>query len=70
MGLMVNSFSVVEDSGEYFVYINDNGRAQKQKVKVGLRDSNGYEVLDLPAGTEIIVNPFKVRNGEKIKVVK
>lgn len=68
-GLMVNSFSVIEENGEYYVYINDNGKAQKQKIKVGLRDSNGYEILNLPSGTEIIVNPFKVRNGEKIRVV-
>lgn len=68
-GLMVNSFSVIEETGEYYVYINDNGKAQKQKIKVGLRDSNGYEILNLPSGTEIIVNPFKVRNGEKIRVV-
>lgn len=68
-GLMVNSFSVIEENGEYYVYINDNGKAQKQQIKVGLRDSNGYEILNLPSGTEIIVNPFKVRNGEKIRVV-
>ncbi|WP_270750046.1 HlyD family efflux transporter periplasmic adaptor subunit [Fusobacterium hominis] len=68
-GLMVNSFSVIEENGDYYVYINDNGKAQKQQIKVGLRDSNGYEILNLPSGTEIIVNPFKVRNGEKIRVV-
>ena len=69
-GLIVNSFSVIEENGEHYVYINENGKAQKQQVKVGVRDSNGYEILNLPAGTEIIVNPFKVRNGEKIRVVK
>lgn len=68
-GLMVNSFSVIDENGDYYVYINDNGKAQKQQIKVGLRDSNGYEILNLPSGTEIIVNPFKVRNGEKIRVV-
>lgn len=68
-GLMVNSFSVIEENEDYYVYINDNGKAQKQQIKVGLRDSNGYEILNLPSGTEIIVNPFKVRNGEKIRVV-
>lgn len=67
---VVNSFSVIEEDGEYFVYINDGGRARKQKVNVGARTVNSYEILDLPVGTQIIVNPFKVRNGEKIRVVE
>ena len=62
---VVNSFSVIEEDGEYFVYINDGGRARKQKVNVGARTVNSYEILDLPVGTQVIVNPFKVRNGEK-----
>lgn len=67
---VVNSFSVIEEDGEYFVYINDGGRARKQKVNVGARTVNSYEILDLPVGTQVIVNPFKVRNGEKIRVVE
>lgn len=67
---VVNSFSVIEEDGEYFVYINDGGRARKQKVNVGARTVNSYEILDLPVGTQVIVNLFKVRNGEKIRVVE
>ena len=67
---VVNSFSVIEEDGEYFVYINDGGKARKQKVNVGARTVNSYEILDLPVGTQVIVNPFKVRNGEKIRVVE
>lgn len=67
---VVNSFSVIEEDGEYFVYINDGGRARKQKVNVGARTVNSYEILDLPVGTQVIVNPFKVRNSEKIRVVE
>lgn len=66
---IINSFSVIEENQEYYVYINDGGRARKQKIKVGARTANSYEVLDLPVGTEVIVNPFKVRNGEKIRIV-
>lgn len=65
---VVNSFSVLEENGEYFVYINDEGRARKQKVSVGARTTGSYEVLDLPVGTQVVVNPFKVRNGERIRV--
>ena len=67
---VVNSFSVIEEDGEYFVYINDGGRARKQKVNVGARTVNSYEILDLPVGTQVIVNPFKVRNGDQIRVVE
>lgn len=67
---VINSFSVLEENGNYYVYINDNGRAKKEKITVGARTVNSYEVLDLPVGTEVIVNPFKVRNGERIRVVK
>lgn len=64
---VINSFSVIEDNGDYYVYINDHGRARKQKVQIGAKTAGKYEVLDLPIGTEVIVNPFKVRNGEKIR---
>jgi HlyD family secretion protein len=66
---IINSFSVIEENQEYYVYINDGGRARKQKINVGARTASSYEVLDLPIGTEVIVNPFKVRNGEKIRIV-
>ena len=67
---IINSFSVLEENGEYYVYINENGRAKKQKIDIGARTASSYEVLNLPLGTEVIVNPFKVRNGEKIRIVK
>lgn len=67
---VVNSFSVVEADGNYYVYVVENGVARKQQVKVGARTVSSYEILDLPLGTEVVVNPFKIRNGEKVKVVK
>lgn len=66
---LINSFSVMEENGEYFVYINDGGKARKQKINVGARTANNYEVLDLPVGTQVIINPFKVRNGERIRAI-
>ena len=67
--LMINSFSVIEESGNYYVYVVENGKAKKQKVNIGFKSSNNYEVLDLVEGTEVIVNPFKVKEGVKVKVV-
>ena len=66
---LINSFSVIEENNEHYVYIAENGKAVKQKINVGARTSSSYEVLDLPVGTKVIVNPFKVRNGEKIRIV-
>ena len=67
---VVNSFSVIESDGNYYVYIVEKGVARKQEVKVGARTVSSVEILDLPLGTEVVVNPFKIRNGEKVKVVK
>lgn len=67
--LLINSFSVIEENGEYYVYIVENGKAKKQKISVGSRSASDYEVLDLPEGTQVIVNPFKVRSGEKVRIV-
>lgn len=66
---LINSFSVMEENGEHFVYIVDGRHARKQKINVGARTSGTYEVMDLPVGTKVIVNPFKVRNGEKVRIV-
>ena len=67
---MVNTFSVIEENNNYYVFVNDNGRAKKQKVEIGLKTANNYEVKNLKEGTEVIVNPFKIKNGDKVKVVK
>ncbi len=66
---LINSFSVMEENGEHFVYIVDGRRARKQKINVGARTSGTYEIMDLPVGTKVIINPFKVRNGEKVRIV-
>lgn len=65
----VPSFSVIEEGGKSYVYIVDDGRVRKTEVKIGARTSTEYEVLNLPLGTEVIINPFKVTNGERVKAV-
>ena len=67
---VINSFSVIESDGRYYVYIIENGVAKKQEVKVGGRTTSSYEILDLPVGTKVVVNPFKIKNGVKVKVVE
>ena len=67
---VINSFSVQESDGRYYVYVVENGVAKKQEVKVEERTTSSYEVLDLPIGTKVVVNPFKIKNGDKVKVVE
>lgn len=67
---VINSFSVQESDGRYYVYVVENGVAKKQEVKVGGRTTSSYEILDLPVGTKVVVNPFKIKNGDKVKVVE
>lgn len=67
---VVNSFSVLEENGNHYLFIVENGIVKKQEVKVGAKTVSAYEILDLPVGTEIAVNPFKVKNGEKVRVAR
>lgn len=65
--LTVGSFSVFEEGTTSYIYVVENGIARKRRVSIGSRGMERYEVLDLPEGTEIVLNPFKVRDGEKIR---
>ncbi|WP_319205504.1 efflux RND transporter periplasmic adaptor subunit [uncultured Ilyobacter sp.] len=64
--LTLNSFSVLEEDGKHFVYVFENGVAKKKFIKTGKVDSFRIEVLDLPEGTPIVVNPFEVYDNKKI----
>ncbi len=66
--LTVNSFSVLEEEGGHYVYTMEDGTAKKTLVEIGKRGPSRIEILNLPEGTPIIVNPFKVTDGEKIMV--
>ncbi|WP_372714869.1 efflux RND transporter periplasmic adaptor subunit, partial [Ilyobacter sp.] len=68
--LTVNSFSVLEEDGGHYVYTLEDGAAKKTPVDIGKKVSSRIEILNLPEGTPIIVNPFKVRDGEKISIEK
>lgn len=65
----VSSFSVIEEGDKAFVFVVNDGRVRKTEVKIGAKTSTEYEVLNLPIGTEVIINPFKVNNGERVKAV-
>lgn len=65
----INSFSVLEEGDKTYVFTVDNGRVIKTEVKLGAKTNTEYEVLNLPVGTEVVINPFKVSNGERVRTV-
>lgn len=67
--LTVNSFSVIEKGGDSFVYLVIDGVAKKTLVDVGTKTATEYEILNLNEGSKVVINPFKVRDGEKVKAV-
>lgn len=68
--LLVNSFSVIDEDGKNYVYVIEKGKAIKTLVNIGVKTGSAYEVLNLPEGSEIALNPFKVSNGERVKVIR
>ncbi|MCS5423137.1 MULTISPECIES: efflux RND transporter periplasmic adaptor subunit [Psychrilyobacter] len=65
---VVDAFSVIEENGKNYVYIIENNRARRVEIQTGIKTLSKYEVLNLPEGMEVVVNPFKVRDGEKVLV--
>ncbi|MEG1449763.1 MAG: HlyD family efflux transporter periplasmic adaptor subunit [Cetobacterium sp.] len=65
----VNSFSVLEEGDKTYVFVVQDGKARKTEVKLGAKTNTDYEVLNLPIGTEVVINPFKVSSGERVKAV-
>ncbi|MGL4977174.1 MAG: efflux RND transporter periplasmic adaptor subunit, partial [Cetobacterium sp.] len=65
----VSTFSVLEDGENSYVYLIEDGRVRKAEIEIGFKTSTEYEVLNLPIGTEVIINPFRVSNGERVKAV-
>lgn len=65
----VSSFSVMEEGDRAFVYTVQDGRVRKTEIKLGAKTSTDYEVLNLPLGTEVVVNPFRVTNNQRVRAV-
>ncbi|MGL5577560.1 MAG: efflux RND transporter periplasmic adaptor subunit [Fusobacteriaceae bacterium] len=65
----VSSFSVMEEADRAFVYVVQDGRVRKTEIKVGAKTTTEYEVLNLPLGTEVVINPFRVTNGQRVRAV-
>lgn len=66
----INPFSVIEEEGETYVFVVEDDIAKKTPVDIGIKTMSKYEVLNLPLGTEIVINPFKVRDGQRVTVTR
>jgi len=66
--LVVDSFSVIQDDGKDYVYVVEDGIVEKKEINTGIKTLSKYEVLNLPEGTSVVMNPFKVKEGEAVKV--
>jgi len=66
---VVDAFSVLEENGRNYVYVIEDGRARKQEVNIGIKTFSKYQILDMIEGSEIVMNPFAIRNGDRTKVV-
>jgi len=67
---IVDAFSIFQEDEKNYVYIVENNRVRKALVEVGAKTLSKLEVLNLLEGTQIVVNPLKVRDGEEIKIKK
>ena len=65
---LVDSFSVLEEEGKNYVYMVKGETVTKIPVEVGVKTNTKYEIMDLPVGAEIIVNPNRVKPGQKVRV--
>jgi len=67
--LLVPKATLYTEAGETFVYLIADGRAQRQTVKVGLRDEKHAEILSgLQEGQQIVAGGF-VTEGAKVQPV-
>ncbi len=63
--------AVLQDGMGEYVYVSENGTAQKRYIETGLELENGYEILNgLNEGDTVIMTPRQISsNGQKIKAV-
>lgn len=65
---MADAFSILEESGNHYVYMVEEGTVIKVPVDIGMRTASKYEITNLPEGTEIVVNPSRVKPGQQVRV--
>lgn len=67
---LVDSIAVMEENGKNYVYVYDGEKVKKTLVEIGAKTLSKYEVLNLDEGTEIVLNTYQVKDGDKVTVLK
>lgn len=67
--LAVPKDGVIKEDGEYYVFIDKDGQAQKRLVKLGYSDEDYYEILEGVKKGEKLIKSFndKLEHGSSIK---
>ena len=62
--------ALVGSEGNYFVFINDNGKAKKQKITIGETDENNVEITSGVKDGDIVIcsNTGLLQDGNEIEV--
>ncbi len=70
--LLILRDAVIEEDSQRFVFVVENNRAYKRKIKLGLASEGKFELLDgLKLSDKVIVMaPSDLKDGDLIKVVE
>jgi multidrug efflux pump subunit AcrA (membrane-fusion protein) len=67
---LVDSIAVMEENGKSYVYVYEGDTVKKTLVDIGAKTLSKYEVLNLPEGTEVVLNTYQVQDGDKAEVLE
>ncbi len=67
---LVDSIAVMEENGKNYVYVYDGSTVKKTLVDIGAKTLSKYEVLNLPEGTDIVLNTYQVKDGDRVEVLE
>ena len=71
-GIAIKNTSLINEDGIYYVFLENKGKAEKKKVKIGIQDKEDTEILSGLSLTDkvISVGQDAIKDGDKIKVIK
>ncbi len=67
---LVDSIAVMEENGKNYVYVYEGEKVKKTQVEIGAKTLSKYEVLNLDEGTEIVLNTYQVKDGDRVVALK
>ena len=70
--MALSNTSIINEDGQYFVFVDNKGKAEKRKIKTGIKDEKYTEILEGINVKErvISVGYDTLKDGDKVKVIK